>query len=584
MSTPASNNHTTRAEHAIFTLGDLHVTIAKSDLSKQKKAEWRSAIKRTDELVGHGNLDLPLDRELIFKRLRPLSAAVAGMGENSFANMKYRLGAALRWAEPNLERPRSRHKLDGAWAALWAALPVGDQRSLSRLIHHADREGWSTESLSDQHIERFAASLRDMAMVVHWEDVVRGTIRCWNRLAASGQHGALPLLTPPPRKRTPYWIDVMQWPEGLHQDMDKVLAHLANPPLRARKTVRPIKASTIGQYRHVIVTLVSAMTANGVELQSITRMADAVTPDHVESAIEFLRNRSNGRVTAHIRKFAARVRNIAEWCGLPAEDLNELDLMCANARALCEEPQGLTAKNTELLDRLDDQRFSDLVHLLPELLLEQAKKRSNRRSPALARSALVIELLLTCSVRRENLVTLRLDHSIKKIGAPPNARWVIDIPAEEVKNGQPLRFLLPRSTAKLLETYLADWRPKLCKVPSSWLFPSADGGCMSPHSMTMRIREHSELILGVPITPHQFRHLSVEIYLKDNPDGFQIVGQHLGHRGSDTARTFYARSKQREATARYQERVLRARSEAEVRVRRGRRHRARGGIDAEDIL
>jgi hypothetical protein len=42
-------------------------------------------------------------------------------------------------------------------------------------------------------------------------------------------------------------------------------------------------------------------------------------------------------VTAYIRKFAARVRNIADWCGLSAEDLTELDVMCANARSLCDD-------------------------------------------------------------------------------------------------------------------------------------------------------------------------------------------------------------------------------------------------------
>src|SRR5690606_3069576 len=136
-----------------------------------------------------------------------LSAAMAGMSENAYTNHKSRMRAVFRWAEPNLDRPRTRRKLDGEWAALRTALPVGDQRSLSRLIYYADQEGWKVESLSDRHIERFAVYLRDVAMVVQWEDVVRGTIRCWNRLAESGQHGALLMLTPPSRKRTPYWID-----------------------------------------------------------------------------------------------------------------------------------------------------------------------------------------------------------------------------------------------------------------------------------------------------------------------------------------------------------------------------------------
>ena len=58
--------------------------------------------------------------------------------------------------------------------------------------------------MSDAVIERFVTHLRDEAMVVQWEAVAQGSIKAWNRLAAS--HDDLPQLTPPPVKRTSYWI------------------------------------------------------------------------------------------------------------------------------------------------------------------------------------------------------------------------------------------------------------------------------------------------------------------------------------------------------------------------------------------
>jgi len=232
----------------------------------------------------------------------------------------------------------------------------------------------------------------------------------------------------------------------------------------------------------------------------------------------------------------------------------------------------MTRKNPVLLDRLDDQRFNDLVQLLPQLLFSRANACPNSRwAPAIVRTALAIELLLTCSMRRENLVTLELDRSIRRIGKPPQDFWVVEIEAENVKNDEPLRFTLPDPIVKLLEAYLRDWRPRLCAKPSLWLFPAAGRGCIDPRAMAHAIRTQSRKGLGVAVSTHQFRHLSGECYLLENPDALYTISQHLGHRDPNTTKIYYARPKQRQASRRYQEQVLQSGTQAEIRVRRGRR-------------
>jgi integrase len=168
-------------------------------------------------------------------------------------------------------------------------------------------------------------------------------------------------------------------------------------------------------------------------------------------------------------------------------------------------------------------------------------------------------------------VTLELDRSIRRIGTPPQEFWVIEIEAERVKNGEPLRFSLPKPSVKLLEAYLEIWRPKLCTKPSPWLFPAADGGCIDAKTMALAIQTQSRKVLGVAVSPHQFRHISAECHLLDNPDALYTISQHLGHRDPNTTRTYYARPKQRQATRTYQEQVLQRRAQAEIRVSRGRR-------------
>lgn len=259
--------------------------------------------------------------------------------------------------------------------------------------------------------------------------------------------------------------------------------------------------------------------------------------------------------------------------------------MFANVKEQSSARRGMTRKNRALLDRLDDQRFNDLVHLLPQMLFSRANACPDPRwAPAIARTALAIELLLTCSMRRENLVTLELDRSIRRIGKPPQDFWVVEIEAEHVKNDEPLRFTLPGPSVKLLETYLERWRPKLCAKPSRWLFPAADGGPIDPRAMAHAIQTQSLGVLGVAVSPHQFRHLSAECYLLENPDALYTISQHLGHRDPNTTRTYYARPKQRQATRRYQEQVLQRRAQAEIRIRRGRRPSNPLSEPPEDVL
>jgi integrase len=232
---------------------------------------------------------------------------------------------------------------------------------------------------------------------------------------------------------------------------------------------------------------------------------------------------------------------------------------------------------------LDEERFRDQVQLLPILLFEQAQKNHAKSfAPSMARTAIAIELLLMTSVRRANLMGLELDASIKRIAEKSDPFWIIRLSSEEVKNEEELRFRLPAQSAVLLEAYLRDWRPRLCAHPTSWLFPDAEGNCMEPKAMAHAIGTQTKRVLGVPITPHQFRHISAELYLRQNPDALQTVSQHLGHRDINTTRNFYARPKQLEASRRFQEEILRGRQSAGVRIRKGKGRKQPVNLEAMD--
>jgi integrase len=293
-----------------------------------------------------------------------------------------------------------------------------------------------------------------------------------------------------------------------------------------------------------------------------------VRSDRLEQALRFLHKRAGGRVNDQIYQIAYRVRRIAAHAGLPPHDLARLDQIAASVKREAQIEPGLTAKNRRLLEHLDDPAFIDRLVTLPAQLAQAARRSGDRRQAAsLARDAVAVELLLTCTMRVSNL----LGESIRRFGEGRDARWVVDIPAEKVKNRLPLRYVLLPESGQLIEWYLANGHEYWSGPGSPWLFPDRRGGHVDPHFLSAYLAKRARRYVGVSITCHQFRHLAAELYLREDPNGIGVVGQHLGHRSPTTTKRFYAREQTRIATQRYHEVLARRRAKASSAPRTRRR-------------
>lgn len=563
----ADGYHNRTREGRPATLAQLHAFVKGADLPAQRRSEICSAIKRAAELTGREGFNMPADPALVMRLVGALSPAMAGMTSGAFANLKSRLRAAFRLARPRPVNVRGKRVLSAPWQALLDKLGEREARSMSRLFGFASHEGWQPSEFSDAHMERFVAHLRDEALVVDWEKVVRRSTRGWNRLAAVLDIGQARCLSPVVPRRTPYWVSEDALQPQLRQDLHAFLDHLREPSIFAGLSTRKLKPATVEQYRTGLITLISAMVASGTSVESLCSLAQVVSPAGVERALRYLHDRRGKRVTMQMKLLVHRAKIVARWCEAPEAAILGLDTIQRSLDAHYKPSRTLTTKNRTLLDRLDDERFRDLIHALPTILFRMAETAKPSRAPSIARVAMAIELLLVCSMRRENLVTLELGRSIRKVGQAPNAHWIIEIAPEAVKNEEPLRYQLPTDTARRLETYLRVWRPAPADDRGSWFFPGQDGTSIDPRTMAHAIATLARRVTGVAITPHQFRHISAELYLREVPDGLLTVSQHLGHRDINTTRWFYSRPKQRQASRRYQERVVMERGRAEARLR-----------------
>ncbi|QDB99299.1 hypothetical protein [Mesorhizobium sp. 8] len=160
----------------ISTLRDLHAFIGDCELPATRKAEIRSAIKRVDGLVGRGMLDLTANPAKLLTAIERYSPAMAGLSVGGFANLKSRLRAAFKLANPHLISTRT-VRLEGEWLKLHERLAAGEQRDLSRFLRFAFAAGWKLSEVGNDHVERFATYLHDETMVAVWDEVVRKTIR-----------------------------------------------------------------------------------------------------------------------------------------------------------------------------------------------------------------------------------------------------------------------------------------------------------------------------------------------------------------------------------------------------------------------
>jgi hypothetical protein len=478
MSTEDHHNMTCRhpaTDATIVTLGDMRAAIeARGTIPARRKRQLCWALNRTIGLSGHGVADVRADPKTVLRQLEQLSPAMTGLSPRAFANLKSLVRGAFRVFASRLAPARSKIALRGAWAALEARLPLRLKRNLSRFMRFAQGMGWAPHEIGDEHIERFAEYLEHEAMLDQAHAVLRATRYAWNHAVDTVPGWPVRRVAPPPCKRTPYWLRPDERPASLQQQFDDYLHRLGNPDPFMGQGSRILRPSTVVQYRHMLITMASALARSGVPVEELTSIAVLVRPENVERALKFLYERAGSRVSTDVLLIAYRSRRIARDLGLPEQDCARLDEILAWINRARPTTCGLADKNRRLLEELDDPAFVERLLTLPSKLMAAARQ-STRNGPASssARDAVAIEILLTCSMRVGNLIDLRLGQTIRKYGDGAAARWVIDIPGEKVKNGQPLRYTLLPESGQLIEEYLADWHHRWCGHSVAWLFLTA---------------------------------------------------------------------------------------------------------------
>ena len=183
----------------------------------------------------------------------------------------------------------------------------------------------------------------------------------------------------------------------------------------------------------------------------------------------------------------------------------------------------------------------------------QANKEGDGKKGCLyAQQAIVIEILIFAPMRLGNLRHLRLDQHVNWVGD----RIHINVPASEVKNREPLHFILPRHLSDRIRLYTERWRDQFVSVANPHLFPGKKGKPKDDSTIRRQLKAYCFKHAGISVTPHQFRHIAAYLLLRQKPGHYEVVRKLLAHKSLATTYEHYAGAETTAAIELYDDVIL----------------------------
>jgi integrase len=158
------------------------------------------------------------------------------------------------------------------------------------------------------------------------------------------------------------------------------------------------------------------------------------------------------------------------------------------------------------------------------------------------RDGLIIALLALIPLRRRTVTALRIGQHLLRCGDI----WVLAIPAQDTKAGQPLDYPISEKLSAYIDRYLARFRdliPGASKHSGVWA--SNQGRPMDDGAIYERVVQRTREGLGFPVNLHRFRHAAATFWSIYDPANVRGAKDLLGHSSFGTTEKHYIRSQSR---------------------------------------
>jgi integrase len=512
-----------------------------ADLTRQKRAQWASALRQIAKALDKPMATLPARWTAARFNVERLHPATVGCNAKTLGNQKSNVKAALRWFGKEHEVAPRGVPLTTAWKGLRDTVEgYGPKSRLSGLMRYCSGRNIEPEAVDETVLDDYFIYRKQTTSLATNAAARRSVVRAWN---ASVHHNASwpqQSLTEPPLQPAegPAWGE---FPLGLQRDVDDYLAGLQKIRKGPNcKRYRPCSANTIKTRRAELVAVARKAIRIGIPIENLSSLSALAHPDVAEPIIDAYWQENGDEPKIFTIELASKLLAHGRRAGLDQEAIERLE----NLRATLEEYRhgGLTDKNLAVVRKVLTPGVWKSVVNLPAQLMREARANlplAPVKAALAAQIAVAISILTLAPIRLGNLVSIVIDENLIKPGGPNSTYWLI-FPLYDVKNRIRLEFTFDEQITELIDEYIHHYRPHLMRgTNSACLFPGMTGKPKTASMFSNQITERIEGATGLRLTAHQFRHAAAATYLRHRPGAYEVVKRLLGHRNVQTTINFY---------------------------------------------
>jgi integrase len=556
----------------VTTLAELLAFLERTSVTGTRRRDMLSAINRVCEMAGMAPASVPADPPFLQEMLSRIRPAAHGVSAKSYSNQRSLLAAALQLAGVIDPLGRGGARRHPGWGPLLEAVADDERLSngLAAFANWCASQGISPGDVNDTAVQRFLIWLEAKTLHPKPRDLVRRVPNIWNEASTKFDFWPPTKLTTISFKPAPKHLQWSGLSPSFQQEADTYLALRANPDLfdqRPEAPSRPLAATTIRQQREHLRLAASILAQNG---EVIDRLADLVTPERFKRVLRYYHDKANREPNAFVIGVSKTLIQVAQYhAGATPKEVGELKRLASKLPAV---PFDLTPKNKALLRQLESERIRAKLLFLPEQLMGVVAKDLERGRVRFveAQVAIAIDILLAFPLRPQNLSGLSWQNNLSEPNGP-RGQLLAHIAARDTKSKkQDIVSEIPDEVARRIRWYRRYVLTRPGADVNGPLFVTKKGSRKQQATLTRQITDAIVRHIGIPMTPHQFRHFGATSYLEEHPEDFETARAMLGHAWSKTTR-IYAGSSSRRASRAYGQHLFKQRELLKLRRPRTKR-------------
>jgi integrase len=543
---------------------------AATDLKDGPKKKLITAINCAVEALRPGEDPNLAGRHVLMNcaTINPLldrTAAQLGKSEERFTSLCSEWRRVLRYFGQHDSDRRGQALVSPALQAALDALPAPRRHALVDFMRAIDAAGKELHDANQEFFEHYLARQathrlhrnrhkRPGQIVASWK-WARGHRQGWPDFDLTAPKRAA--RADPPDYTPSFLADLDKYCSPFDDNTNNLLDQIfLKKPDEPTRRLSKRSDATLRNKRWLLQAAAGALVQQGVDPQNLRLLQDLVQPaERPQAAITYYLKKFSGTESTMAFKIAEELRLLArDYCRL-TEVADEMAVWVKNIRNITPQQMSMTPKNRQRLRALMQILPRGMLLNLPHELVQrtkrielsnarknggdgQSKRVPTRDGALLMMDAVALEILLICPLRRKNLVGLRLDVHLQRPDPRSSQLTRIYLPPGEVKNKEEIDWPISPESAKLIETFIKNYRPLIAEEGNPFLFPG-DKGSRNPMGMASRISKLVTREIGVEFNLHLARHFAAWNFLRRYPGQYEIVRQILGHKDIETTRRYY---------------------------------------------